>query len=41
MCSVGCDYVVSLDFCAHSGKVLEGKWELLLTNEENNLISSL
>ena len=41
MCQVGCDYVCSLDFCAHSGKVLGGKWQLLVTNEENNLIGSL
>ena len=41
MCAVGCEYVASLDFCAHSGKVLGGKWELLVCNEENNLIGSL
>ena len=40
-CAVSCDEVCSLDFCAHSGKILGGKWQLLVTNEENNLIGSL
>ena len=40
-CAVGCEEVCSLDFCAHSGKLLGGKWQLLVTNEENNLIGSL
>ena len=40
MCAVGCDMVCSLDFCNHSGVMLGGKWQMLLTNEENSLISS-
>ena len=41
MCSVGCEYVISLDFCAHTGKLLGGNWLCLATNEQNNLIGSL
>jgi hypothetical protein len=41
MCSVGCEYVISLDFCAHTGKLLGGNWLLLATNEKNSLIGSL
>lgn len=28
MCAVGCNKVVSLDLCAHSGKALGGKWQV-------------
>eukprot|EP00966_Prymnesium_polylepis_P332460 7387960-Prymnesium_polylepis.1 len=40
MCAGGCEIAAQLDWCAHTGKVLGGKWQALLCNEASNLVGS-
>ena len=40
MCAVGCQIAAQLDWCAHTGKVLGGKWQALLCNEDSMLAGS-
>ena len=41
LCShLGCQIACQLDWCNHTGKVLGGKWQALLCNEDSNLVGA-
>lgn len=40
MCAVGCQIAAQIDWCAHTGKVLGGKWNALCCNEDSDLVGS-